>query len=89
MLLADPRLVGSERKIVNVTIGQLLNIPETEYLDEFRANRTVIKKYVVTEVYPYHVRARRYNEKGGLEHACFSLGELVQYGYEPKGGVLE
>ena len=51
--------------------------------------KTKIRKWVVTEIYPFFIRARSHIGDGLFETRCFNLGELVQLGLEPKGAMDE
>ena len=42
------------------------------------------RKCFVTDVFDYFVKAR-YRAKGKIYDTSFTIGELVQAGYEPKG----
>lgn len=42
------------------------------------------RKCFVTDVFNYFVKAR-YRAKGKIYDTSFTIGELVQAGYEPKG----
>ena len=66
-----------ERKIQSVQVGQMIMMPV-----EGRMRRCM-----VTDVYDFFVRAR-YKADGKLIDWSFSLGELVQEGYETTGTVF-
>jgi len=81
-------LLFMHKPIKNIHVGQKIEERRTFY--EGPKNTPVIRllKWVVIGVYPYFVKVRRYNEEGRMVNDTFCLGELVQMGYEPKGGTL-
>lgn len=70
------------RKIENVSVGQKIKVVEQLGLPD---NRKVVVsyEYVVTDIYPYCVQARRRTDTR-IETRCFSVGDLVTLGLMPK-----
>lgn len=77
------------RKIKNIRLGQKIEQKVMIYdnNDYHRATSKMLK-WIVTAVFPFFVKVRRYDENGCVVNGTFCLGELVQLGYEPKGGGL-
>lgn len=86
-IFMDERQYIKARHIQKVKLGQELKVLDTGIEEWGEKAIRRVTKWVVTEIYPFFVRARRRNYKGQIETRCFSLGELVQMGYEPTGGM--
>lgn len=79
----------SARHIENVHLGQKFETRETIKLVLMGNYTKKVMKWVVTEIYPFFIRARAHAGNGNFETRCFSIGDLVVLGLIPKGVMDE
>lgn len=79
----------SARHIENVHLGQKFETRERIQIDFMGMFETLTRKWVVTEIYPFFVKARAHLKDGRFETRCFNLGDLVVNGLIPKGVMDE
>ena len=74
---------------MSINLGQRFETKEAINPDSPNNLKNRIRRWVVTEIYPFFIRARSHVGDGLFETRCFNLGELVQLGLEPKGAMDE
>lgn len=79
----------SARHIEGIRLGQRFETRERIQIELMGAFETLTRKWVITEIYPFFVKARAHLKDGRFETRCFSLGDLVTIGLIPKGVMDE
>ena len=74
---------------MSINLGQRFETKEAINQDSPNNLKNRIRRWVVTEIYPFFIKARSHVGDGLFETRCFNLGELVQLGLEPKGAMDE
>lgn len=74
---------NKESLIKSLKVGDTISL--TEEIDGHKSKQ----EYVITEIYPYMVRAIEKKKTGKGEHRCFNYGELITMGCEVQSLDME